>query len=390
MLNEKLRMFLQGRVRFTAGKGFIPAFLDTCAGKNVRLRDVKEKEGVLRAFVSRQQFGKMCETAEKSGMEVNVESRDGLAFLLRRYRKRWGILVGALLAFVLTGILSSMVWQVQVSGCEKLSEDYVLAYFEDLGVRPGVFQKSIDVVACRDKALYEMKEVLWITLYLDDCIAKIEVRERAMTDERTENTVSNIVASYGGEIIRADIYEGEPYARVGRAVAKGDLLVGGALMMPHGGVRFVRAKADVIARTRRTLSCSVSLQQDVFFVQKSRIRRCISLFGLRIPLTPVFGMQVYESAESCLFAGEIVLPVGVLREGCRKLETARVQTDKQIVLLQLFSEFALQETQMRDGKTIVSRELKLEEKQGKLYLSGSYVCEENIGKEVKLEIEDDA
>lgn len=390
MLNDKLGRLLKGNVRFSLQQGFIPDFLDACEKKNLQIRNLHEKDGVLHGSVLRHDYDTLQQEAQRKGMQISTEKRSGLSFMIQRYRKRWGIPVGLLLSLIIFGFLHSMVWQVQVDGCQKLSEAYIREYFAAHGVRRGVFQNNIDVVALRDQALYEMKEVLWISLYLDGCVAHIEVREREAQQTTADREPVNLVASYGGEIIRADIFEGEPYARPGKAVAKGDLLAGGALMMPGGGVRFVKAKADVIARTHRQIEHRIDFLQSVATIQDSSLRYCLSLFGLRVPLYPVFGKQIAEHNESNLSAGEVILPVGIIREGCRQTAAQDITLCKEVALLQLFAEFALLETDMTRDKTMLERSLQVEVRNNGIVMRGEYVCEENICQEVPLRVESES
>lgn len=387
MLNDALEMFFDGSIRFCLQNGFVSDFTEACRMRKLRLYALFEKNGDLYGKVCRKDFAALCDIAEKKGMQLRVTGQSGVYFFLRRNRLRWGIPVGILLSLLLTGVLSSMIWQVQVSGCEKLSEEYVRSYFAAQGVRTGVFRKGIDVVSLRDRALYEIEQLLWVSLYFDGCVACIEVRERTVQPSEEYVRPINVIADYGGEIVRADIFEGEPYARIGKAVAKGDLLAGGALMMPGGGVRFVHAKADVIARTHRQLQCSVAFTDSVEIVEKCTQRTRFVLFGLQTPMLPTFGAECSERSESNPSAGGVILPIGLLYEGYRRMTQQCVTLPQAVAVLQVFAEYALQETELLQDKKILDRTMQLDVRQDGVCLNGAYVCEENIGREVPLSVE---
>lgn len=388
MLSERLQQAVTGKVHFSVEGGFMPQFLTLCQQNQICIRHTKTGQCKLQGVVSRQDLDKLKAAAVQSGMELTVIKKSGLAFLLHRYRFRWGIPAGLVLAFLLLGLLSSVVWQVEVKGCETLSEEYIRSYFEELGVRPGVFQSSIDITQCRGKAILEIKELLWVTVYLKGCTACIEISERKGEVQLPEKGSTNLIASYGGEIIRADVYAGESYVKIGQAVAKGDLLVGGGVPLKNGGVRFVRSQADIFARTNRTLQTTVSLRQKCSVAEKTANRWGLYWFSLRVPLGLAFGKEISEESQSYICLSDTVLPIGIWRQGLRKTVEKEVAYSQQRALLQAFAAYALEELTVMEDKKIVQRSLYTACENGQIRVKGEYVCEENIVSAVELPIND--
>ncbi|MBE6813185.1 MAG: hypothetical protein E7523_09950 [Ruminococcaceae bacterium] len=389
MLSERLIRFVRGEVRFCVQGGFITQFTDVCRRENINLLHTKIKEDSLTGSIMREDTEKLKTAAQKSGMQLQILKKRGLSFVVIRYRLRWGIPAGICLAFLLFGILSSVVWQVQITGCETLSEEYIRDYFDELGVRPGVFQRSIDIVHCRDRAMLDIKELLWVSVYLKGCIACIEISERKGEVYTEDKRNSNLYAAYGGEIIRADVYAGESYVQKGQAVAQGDLLVGGALPLKNGGVRFVRSQADIVARTNRTLQTEMPFSASAQIIEKSGVRYFLYWFTLPVPLGFAFGMQTAETATFLLCRENVILPIGLVRHGCRTLTENVVQYSEKTALLCCFAEYAVLELQTMHEKTILQRNLTVRNQDGKITVSGAYICEENIVQERELQIEDE-
>lgn len=389
MLSERLLAAVSGSVHFYVQGGFVTRFLALCAEKSVRLRHTGHDGDRLYGTVGSADLANLKTVAKNSGMQLVVLEKKGLSFFLHRYRLRWGIPVGLSLAFVLFFVLSSMVWQVDVIGCRKLSEEYVLSYFEDLGVRTGVFQKSIDMRTCREKAMREIEDLLWVTVYLKGCTAVIELTERNAEVILPQEGCSNLIASYGGEIVRADVYAGEAYVQNGQAVAKGDLLVGGAVPLKNGGVRFVRSQADIVARTNRALQTTVSFKTESLVIKKTAVRYVLNWFGLRIPLGFRFGSAVAESTHLQAQINDVRLPVSLYRQGLRKQVRQQLQKSENLALLQCFSMYAMQETEEMQDKTVLRRTLRVERQNDGVTVCGEYICEENIVRERELLIEDE-
>ena len=387
MLSDRLHRFVDGEVRFCAQGGFVTQFTDVCRRENVSLLHTKIMENKLTGSVLRADAPKLQTAASESGMQLQILQKRGLSFVAIRYRLRWGIPAGLCLALLLFWLLSSVVWQVQVTGCETLSEEYIRAYFEELGVRPGVFQRSVDIVHCRDRAMLDIKELLWVSVYLKGCTACIEISERKGEVYTEKKINSNLYAAYGGEIVRADVYAGENYVQKGQAVAQGDLLVGGALPLKNGGVRFVRSKADIVARTSRTLQTEMQFSVSAQAIEKSGVRYALYWFTLPIPLGFSFGKQTTETVSFLLCRENTIIPIGILRYGCRKLAQSQVQYSEKTALLICLSVFAVQELQTMQDKEILQRNLTVQTKNDRIVTVADYICEENIVQERELQID---
>ncbi len=387
MLSNRLLHFVRGEVRFCVQGGFVTQFTDACRRENISLLHTTMKDDCMIGSVLRADTPKLQTAALESGMQLKILQKRGLSFVALRYRLRWGIPVGLCLACLLFGLLSSVVWQVQITGCEALSEEYIRSYFEELGVYPGVWQRSVDIVQCRSRAMQDIDNLLWVSVYLKGCTACIEISERKGEVQLPENINSNLYAAYGGEIIRADVYAGEGYVQKGQAVAQGDLLVGGALPLKNGGVRFVRSQADIVARTNRSLQTEMPFCITAQTIEKSSVRYALYWFTLPVAMGFSFGRQTAETASFLLCHENVILPIGILRYGCRKQTEAQVQYSEKMTLLCCFAAFAVQEVQTMKDKKIMQRELNMQTKNDRIVLLAEYVCEENIVQERELQID---
>ena len=68
----------------------------------------------------------------------------GLRALVRRYRGRIGLAAGAVMALALILISSFFVWDITVTGTDKLSSDEILDALEKNGVKLGAYIPSLD------------------------------------------------------------------------------------------------------------------------------------------------------------------------------------------------------------------------------------------------------
>ena len=89
-----------------------------------------------------------CDAIERifsrEGINFTRISEHGLPKLIRRYRKRIGIPLGILLFFVMLTASGSVIWQIDVIGCEKLDSDTVISRLRELGCGVGTYVPSVD------------------------------------------------------------------------------------------------------------------------------------------------------------------------------------------------------------------------------------------------------
>lgn len=69
--------------------------------------------------------------------------RGGLAALLR-WRRRWGFVAGAVVAFLAMAVLSRFVLVVEVTGNESVPSAIILSELQRLGVKPGAYGPALD------------------------------------------------------------------------------------------------------------------------------------------------------------------------------------------------------------------------------------------------------
>ena len=77
--------------------------------------------------------------------QFETEEKHGLAFWLIRYKKRFGIAVGTVLAAAMIFYLSNTVLTIEVCGNESMSDAEIISVRNDYGISIGYFLSSIDL-----------------------------------------------------------------------------------------------------------------------------------------------------------------------------------------------------------------------------------------------------
>lgn len=393
MLFVHLIRFLCGYVRFRATGGFPERFINLCSRENIPLWDISGGKEVLYAKTTIRGYHRLRSCARKSGMRPRVSERYGLPFLLHRHRRRIGLLCGAAAAVLIVGILSSMVWTIDVQGNETVSDAEILAVFEKLGVRAGARRSKIDVEQVQRAAARELNDLAWLALNIRGSAAVIEVRERVPAPE-VENDTSpqNILAKRDGTIVSLEVYEGAAAVKKGQAVLEGDLLISSVVTNKDLSVSFKHARGVAVAQTRRVITHTFPLRQTVrrYTGEESRRYR-LSFFGLQIPFG--FSRQPEGEKESFTFRNtlkmnQVPLPVYLETDLQKGYIQQEVTFTKEQALQAAAAEFSQKVLQELEGAKILEEKVEARFTQESCVITGEYVCEEEIGRPEALQVED--
>ena len=388
MLLLKFIRFLTGYVSFSAKGGFPERFINLCRLNKINLWELKSAGSVIYAYTDCTGYKTIRKAAKKSGMKVKIEKKHGLPFFLNRYSHRFGVIAGICFCAAAICILSTRVWSVDVIGNERIPSEQITAIFEQLGVKKGVSGDKIDITAVENSALQQLKELSWVNINFSGSTALIEVREREVIPDEQEDKPSEIVAARDGQIIMLRPFSGTQEQKTGNAVIKGDLLVSGINENKDLTVSFCRAKGYVVARTNRKTESKVKKEFTAEKTAASRSTYAVEFLSMEIP----FGRQLrnaYEEKTELKING-VTLPFAFIRRTEVQRENHTVMlNDKQVKLLAEIRFFEQCADEFRYLK-VESDKISVNMQPDGCSVSGEFVCIENIGKEIPLEIEETA
>lgn len=286
MLILRLYRWGCGYVSFKTHGGFPERFLNLCAMRQITVWGVKIKNGSLQGKMLCRDYKQIKNIAKMSEAVPKIRKKCGFRFTAKHYSNRYGLAAGAVSGILLLCLLSGCIWNVNISGNSKVDDKLILSQLEKIGVYEGVRAKSIDTELCRQQLLIAMPQLSWCAVNIDGCFATVDVREtRDKKEEEKTSYPANIIAKQGGTILSIKAYYGVPTVKVGQAVAKGDLLISGTVEDKNGGVVYSEARAQIMARTVRTLSEYVPFEQIGYEnISKPVRRKIIKLFGIGVPL----------------------------------------------------------------------------------------------------------
>ncbi len=380
-----------GYIRIECEGGFPERFLNEAAARGVELWDISRAEISLFCCCFPTAYRALRSAARAASVRMRVRERHGLCFVLRPFRLRWGLPIGAMVFVLCLQLLASRVWTVHIMGNQRVAEDEIRRTLQPLGVHEGASMKAVDLPTVQLTALQQLPELVWLTVNFEGSTAVVEVKERQATPPMTENTPANIVAARDGLIVSVDAVTGEAAVKVGDAVVEGTLLISG-VMDSKVGPLLKRAEGRVVARTVRNVTVEVPFVEQVPSLHPHTIvRPCLYVLGFRIPLytnAQVVGEYTVNTEKKPLKAYGRALPIGLEIERLifETTETHRrsVQQAKEEAKVRLQAQVAA----WGDEVTIENVQYTERETDTGWYLSGVYTCLESIGRLESLELHD--
>ncbi|MBR4014015.1 MAG: sporulation protein YqfD, partial [Clostridia bacterium] len=184
---------------------------------------------------------------ESIGIEIRIDQKTGLPFLLSRLMKRPGLVVGAVLCCFIIILSGRVLWDIRIEGNNTVPDERIMTVLKECGVSVGCDKTELDIDSVENRFLIRSDEISWISVNVIGTVAEVEVREIAVAEEKPDIVSSNLVATKNGIVAEFDKVKGNIQVTLGEAVSEGQLLVGGMYGSDTEALRFVRSSGRVMA-----------------------------------------------------------------------------------------------------------------------------------------------
>lgn len=280
-------------------------------------RKLKSTDGKVSFWIARGDSEALSQIFKKHGVEFKIPRTAGLAKILQKYRKRYGILIGAFLFSVIIFSSERFIWNVNVSGCNLISAREVTLRLEELGFGIGTYIPSIDFDKLHNEYLLRFDDTAWIAVNLHGTVANVEVMEAEKPNPAlNESLPHNLVAREDGIITYMEILRGIPVVKEDELVRKGQLLASGIEEGKHG-FSLVHARGTVLATVKREIKIEVPLTETVI-KQTGTVHRekYLNVFGISLKFSGTGGSlpsdyDKIESEQMLRFFDIVEVPISV-------------------------------------------------------------------------------
>lgn len=375
---------ISGRVRINAVGNDLYGFINALHGSSVKCSGQYVKKDVLYADIRRCDLKEAERLADEYGIILSCTEYETLSLKLRRYRKRFGIIFGALLVIVSSLYFSNVVVSIEINGNSSVSDQAILAALEELDIKKGTPLSSINFHYCENELRVMVQGVSWAAIRHTGNRVVVDVTEVVEKPETELKRVPcNIVSSKDAEITYTSVFDGMLMHKVGDFVPAGTMLVTGVITDDTGHSTLHHAMGEIRGIYEETLTFSgeyVSEERELTGEKDTKRRLC--LFSMEIPLyfkKNNFENSDSETTENYLRIFGKQLPIGIKKE---KLSETKLRTQtltKEQLSERLMQKIYLYEKNFLNDKKILNRTITEENTEESLTYTVTYQLEGEIG-----------
>ncbi len=283
MFIGKVYRFICGYVEFTAVGDNPESILNSFFKNRIFIWNVRRTNGCITACVGAHNYKKI-HSLRKKGQKTRVVKKYGIPFFAKKYRCRYGMLVGAIIFSVLMFFLPTRIWNIEICGNGSIPTETISNALNSLGVYEGVRVSSLNTGVLKSQLPLKIPDIAWAAVNIDGMKVTVEISE-TQKSELKNDPPCNLKASRDGIIKSVLVNNGRAEVIAGQSVAKGDVLVSGVAEYKDTSIEFKTADGVVTAEVEREFKVYVPFKKVVAErTGKSEKRTVIRFMQTDIPL----------------------------------------------------------------------------------------------------------
>jgi len=330
--------FLKGYVIIKVEGLTLERFLNLAATNDIYLWDINRIDyTILEMKATIEGFRALKEIVNKVGCRVEIVEKKGLPFIIYKLRYRKMLGVGFILFFAIIILLSSIIWDIEINGNEKVKDEDILLLLEEEKIKNGIIKYKIDKDYIERLLLNEFDVLSFASVEIKGTKLIIELKERDLPPENIDEDIPvNIVASKKGIIEKVIARDGRPRVRKGDVVEKGDVLISGIFSDEYSENRIlVHAEGEVLARTLY----SYKVEEPIIKTIKEETGRVFERKELKIGKRGIqfikgdipFEDYIESTEEMKILNMNIDLPFKLLIHKYKEVETREIKQDIELI-----------------------------------------------------------
>lgn len=259
---------------------------------------------------------KLFKSGVLSDCEVSKLYENGAVKFVSKHKKRSGLLLGiTIFAFVLF-FQRTLVWDIQVSGNNNISDDEIVTLLESAGFSVGKKADRNSLSEIENRCILADNRISWMSINMSGTVAFVEIKERSIKSDLSETpSMTGITASKDCIIELCEATSGTSLVIPGQTVQRGEMLISPIAQGKDGNEYLVGAYGSILARTVEDFCVSVNYYSTVcsFTGEKTAVSE-YSFLGKKLKVKPAFAKNINrfiaaESKERLSVFKEVTIPV---------------------------------------------------------------------------------
>ncbi len=382
-------MKLKRLVRINARGKKLSEFINLIHERRIECREQFCRGEVFHGDILHSDLPKIKEIAKKCEVELKTAEYDTIGKQLFPYRKRFGLIIGLILAVFIAVYFSDRIVTIEISGNTSISDEVILAALSEVDIKPGVLVHSIDLEKCGNRLPFLIDGVAWVGMHRTGNRIVVQIRETAPIPQKVKGRVPcNVVSTHDAEITSILARNGFAMFKKGDYVPKGALLISGVIQSKTGRTSVSHAMGEVRGIYNETVSFSGAYRSaEQTLTGRTDTQRTLRLFNLEIPLYFVstrFRNSTSDYSESPLILFGKELPISIKRRKLSEtVRSERLSSPEELKDKLMYKVYLYEKNFLGDVK-IISRDIKSSSTDETLTLSVSYKLEGEIGRQQEI------
>lgn len=391
MLLIRLWHYLKGYVIIIVTGISVERFINICTRRQILLWDMERlDQKTIRMKMSIRGFKASRTAARKSRCRVRIEAKKGFPYVIGRYKKRKGFLIGMIFFAVIIYAMTSIIWFIEITGNDKVGTDILMNQINEMGIYRGAAKRFVNPKLVADTLMLKNSELSWVGVEVKGTGLYITVKEGIEPPAIVpHDKPCNIVAKTDGMILSIHTKNGLEIVKKGDTVTKGQILISGSLesLHPEFGVKQVHAMGEVIARTWYEIKKEVP-EKRITRVRTGNEFNKYSIYFLDFIIPLPSKKNPFQSYETGIFDKTLVignrfrLPFGLTIQNFFEIEEKvtdlSVEEARELAQITAIREL---NAKIPENAEVVDQQMQIVTENGKEYITVIMECTEDIAME---------
>lgn len=392
MIFKIILSYIMGYLKISVEGYYIERFINICKNKNITIWNLKRNKNILLTFNIRiKEFREMCKIAKKTNCKVKIISKNGLPFLLHRYKKRKIFIFLLLIMICFIWISSMFVWNVDI--IEENNQELVdiRSDIEEAGLKNGVLKQKVNTKEIINKLRLKRNDIAWIGIEMKGTNAIVKlVKADNKPDIIDTNEYCNVVSDKTGIITKISAQNGTANVKAGDTVKIGDVLINGWMEGKYTGLRYVHAKGEIEAKVwytkKKKIPYTLTQTRETGNIQEKYF---LKINNLKINFSKKYSkFKIYDTIENdskFRIFSDFYLPISIVKTTYKEMEEYTkkytIEEAKNLGIEELQKEL---DEEIKDKEKIVNKNINTYECQDGVEVYVTYEVLENIGTNEKI------
>lgn len=384
--------YLFGYVNIVVEGFFVERFINICINRNILLWKIKkDKSTIIYAKLGVNDFREASKIAKQTKCKIKIKSKKGLPFIFNRYKKRKIFLSLLVCIFAVIIILSNFIWNIEVTGTEKIDKNELIEFVQKEGLTIGKAKNKINLKDIIYKIRLERKDIAWCGIDIKGTNAVVKIVEADLKPEIiNEEEYCNIISDKDACIIKVNAQNGTPMVKEGDIIKKGTVLIAGWIEGKYTGTRYVHSEGTIFAKVWYSHKERIYYKQNILEktgVEENKYKLAINNFKINLYKgLPKFEKYdtIVENKKLKLFSN-LYLPIEIIKNRFLEVKEKEInysmEEAKQLGIQKCEEKLNLQ-ANINDN--LLNKYINVDAKDEYIDIEVIYEVKENIGTKEKI------